>query len=143
MNKLKYKQFSSLIEAQHYALFKTYMHRLDGDEFVVIRFEEGYKVIAANDPGLESSPVESSVEDLSSLSENDIEKILFAEKPIEPFFTLIDSLMSLSPDTLSFLVDKRLPFELFIKLYLARQGYDKLGRDVSYEVAKNDWLKMG
>lgn len=143
MTKLKYKQFSSLLEAQHYALFKTYMHRLDGNEFVVIRFEEGYKVIAENDIEWERSPVESSIEDLSSLASVDIENILFAEKSIEPFFTLIDSLMSLSPDTLSFLVDKKLPFELFIKLYLARQGYDKLGRDVSYEVAKNDWFEIG
>lgn len=119
------------------------MHRLDGDEFVVIAIEERYKVVAKNEKEWERWPPELYIQDLSSLSAEDIEHILFADKPIEPFFTLIDSLMSLSPDTLSFLVDKKLPFELFIRLYLARQGYDKLGRDVSYEVAKNDWLKMG
>ncbi|HAQ69851.1 MAG TPA: hypothetical protein DCR48_02645 [Flavobacteriales bacterium] len=141
MDTSRIKHFTSLLEAQYYALFKTYMNRLTGDEFVVVAFDDGYKVVRKNDSEWERLPVESSIKDLSSLSAEDIENILFAEKSIEPFFTLIDSLMSLSPDTLSFLVDKKLPFELFIKLYLARQGYDKLGRDVSFEVAKNDWFE--
>lgn len=141
MDSSRLKFFDSIQEAKYYALFKSFMHRLEADEYVVTPWANLQYTVMLNSDALKrgSQVIEVSTLDLSKMSLNELEDILLAEQPIEPFFTLRDSLQSLSPDTLSFLIQKKLPWELFLKMFLATQGYNRLGEDVSIAEAKKDW----
>ena len=130
-------------EAQLYAFYKTFIHRIREDEYVVIpSYKDQYTVVLKADALEEGHTMyEPAPDDFASLSIQEIEELLLQENCIEPFYNLRDSLMSIDPEVLSFLIQKKLPWELFIKMYLAYKGYNKLGQDVDYDVAKKEWLE--
>ena len=143
MDKSKLKHFYSLKEAQFFALYKSFVHRLREEIFVAIPSYKGQYTVVLKADALERgcTVYEPAPDHFTKLSIQEIEDLIIEENPIEPFRELNNALSIISPEILSFMIQKNLPLEKFVQMYLVIKGYNKLGQMVDYDVAKMDWTE--
>jgi len=115
------KYFSSLRDAEHYLLFVNFLYK---DE--PLQFKIGQSEVNTFAVGLTTclqvrhlSDIQSILSSLSGIPKAEWTHIINQDDSIEPYTSLKEALWSIDPDILSFLIEMKLPFEEFVKLYIA------------------------
>lgn len=137
------KVFDTLSKASHYTLWLDFKHRKKHLNFVVCKTKSGsYSVYEEDNAKQRNEEVVIPLGNLlESISYEEISEIAMDHNPlycwqeIRGFFSCTDS------EILRFVLDQNISLEQFIRFELASREYDKNGKWVGYEKAKEIWLE--